>query len=86
MATRKYHQKLLNYRELVYNVIEKSGPVGLTHKEIDQLVKLPHSLRQKILYNLRNNGKIYFSISVAKWKLLKYKSGFEFSSMEWCAG
>ncbi|HII36574.1 MAG TPA: hypothetical protein HA319_06115 [Nitrosopumilaceae archaeon] len=79
-------QKFLNYKQLVYDLIEKSGSVGLTHQEIDKESKLHHDTRQKILYRLRDEGKIYFSVHVAKWKLLKHKSRFECESMEWCAG
>src|SRR3990172_7075067 len=71
---------------VAHTILEKSCSVGLTHQEIDKESKIHHDTRQKILYRLRDEGKIYFSVHMAKWKLLKYKSRFEYESMEWCAG
>ena len=73
---------------MVLQVIEKSGSVGLSEKEIKEETKLKLTDVKKFLIKLKVRGLIYKNYTERKWRLIMYKTKDEIDyneKMRWCA-
>ena len=73
---------------MVLQVIEKSGSVGLSEKEIKKETKLKLTDVKKFLIKLKVRGLIYKNYTERKWRLIMYKTKDEIDyneKMRWCA-
>jgi hypothetical protein len=73
----------------LFQVIEKSGSVGLTETEIKEETRYTMTKIKMQLGKLRRGNKIYMNIVQAKWRLMKYQTKEERDyneTMMWCAG
>jgi len=73
----------------VLQVLIESGSVGLTETEIKEETKFKITKIKRHLGKLRREGKIYFIIAQAKWRIMKYQTKEERDynkTMMWCAG
>ena len=79
---------LTDDKKSILNVIEKSGSVGLSVKEIHEETKLAQAYIKKILIKFRKKGLIYHNYSEGRWRLIMYQREDEKDyneKMRWCA-
>ena len=72
----------------VLELIEKSGSVGLSEKEIREETKLQINFIRRHLIRLREKGLIYHNYSEGRWRLIMYQREDEKDyneKMRWCA-
>lgn len=69
----------------IYDLILDSGLRGISFQDVREKSQISQFRSNKILNELRDEGKIYFSTSLGKWKSVDYKTEHETQSMEWCA-